>query len=177
MVQDVPKTAPSRMPSRMPSPVLAVVFDLDGTLLSTEALIINVARTVLDLHGTQLTEEALKASIGKPPIEAWQSTMDVLGLTSEQTTAAELYRRSEDILEDLWHEATYLPGAVGLEELQGTSVVVAEDSASFTDQLETWLKNPDKHRLASRKAADFAEQSLAPRAVFESLGKLLCDLG
>ena len=72
---------------------------------------------------------------------------------------------------------TYLPGAVGLEELQGISVVVAEDSASFTDQLETWLKNPDKHRLASRKAADFAEQSLAPRAVFESLGKLLCDLG
>lgn len=114
MVQDVPKTAPSRMPSRMPSPILAVVFDLDGTLLSTEALIINVARTVLDLHGTQLTEEALKASIGKPPLEAWQSTMDVLGLTSEQTTAAELYRRSEDILEDLWHEATYLPGAVRL---------------------------------------------------------------
>jgi HAD superfamily hydrolase (TIGR01509 family) len=110
MVQDIPEAAFSRIPT----PVQAVVFDLDGTLLSTETLIIKVARTVLQQHGKQLTEEALKASIGKPPLEAWQSTMDVVGLTSEQTTAAELYRRSEDKLEGLWHEANYLPGAVRL---------------------------------------------------------------
>ena len=107
--------APNSDPIATTTPVQAVVFDLDGTLLSTEALIIEVARTVLKQHfDVKLTEEALKASIGKPPLEAWQSTMDAVGLTSEQTTAAELYRLSEDRLEGLWHEATYLPGAVRL---------------------------------------------------------------
>jgi HAD superfamily hydrolase (TIGR01509 family) len=95
-------------------PIKAVVFDLDGTLLSTETLVVDVARRVLESYGKELTQEALVASIGKTPLEAWQSTMEVVGLAEQSCTAAKLYEESEAILEDLWQEATYLPGSVRL---------------------------------------------------------------
>jgi hypothetical protein len=72
---------------------------------------------------------------------------------------------------------TYPPGAVGLETLQGISIAVVEDSASFTDQLESWLKHPEQHRLASRRALDFADHSLTSESVFDGLAKLICKFG
>ena len=82
-------------------PTEAVVFDLDGTLLSTEALIVRVARKTMAKYGKELTDEALKASIGKPPLDAWQSAMDAVGLTDEHTTAAkaegEAYPRGQPL--------------------------------------------------------------------------------
>ena len=105
-----PVTHGSQTKLSMPS-IEAIVFDLDGTCLSTEQLIVDVARRVLQRKGSSLTKEALEQSIGKPPLDAWQSTIDALGL---EASAEDLYAESEAELTEHWHNASYMPGALRL---------------------------------------------------------------
>lgn len=105
-----PVTHGSQTKLSMPS-IEAIVFDLDGTCLSTEQLIVDVARRVLQRKGSSLTKEALEQSIGKPPLDAWQSTIDALGL---EASAEDLYAESEAELTEHWHDASYMPGALRL---------------------------------------------------------------
>lgn len=78
--------------------VKLVVCDLDGTLLDTESLVLEVARAVLARHGAALTPGALAASAGRRPLEAWQATLDALGLTG--VTAQQLFDESEALLKE-----------------------------------------------------------------------------
>lgn len=87
-----------------------VIFDLDGTILSTEQLVIRVASAVLKKYDRELTHDVLAASIGKTPLDAWKSVTDILNLSSH-TTPQQLFDESESELSGHWHEATYLPGA------------------------------------------------------------------
>lgn len=91
-------------------PVRLVIFDLDGTLISTETLLLAIARDVLKPYGKDLTAEAISASLGRRPVDAWQAVVDALDLGS-CTTAQELFDRSEPLLTHRWHEVSMLPGA------------------------------------------------------------------
>lgn len=88
--------------------VECVIFDLDGTILSTEQLVIQVAQKVLATHGKELTNDVIAASMGKTPLDAWQSVTDMLELA---VSPQQLYDQSESELSSRWHEARYLPGA------------------------------------------------------------------
>ncbi|KAK9837087.1 hypothetical protein WJX81_001891 [Elliptochloris bilobata] len=89
--------------------VKLVICDLDGTLIDTESLVLEVARGVLAQHGRALTPEALAASAGRRPLEAWQATVDALGLT--EASAQQLYDESEALLKERWQSAQLMPGA------------------------------------------------------------------
>lgn len=105
-------------------PAKLVIFDLDGTLIQTETLVLSVARAVVQAHGKELTEEAIVASLGRRPIDAWQQVIDLLSL--ENCTAEQLFDESEPILTERWHEAGFLPGAARLvSHLRGSDVRIA----------------------------------------------------
>ena len=55
-----------------------------------------VAKGVLRKHGHDLTPEAQKAAIGRRPLEAWQATIECLGMHG--VTAQQLFDESEVLL-------------------------------------------------------------------------------
>ena len=65
---------------------------------NAESLVLEVARGVLAQHGRALTPQALAAAAGRRPLEAWQATVDALGLT--EVTAQQLYDESEALLKE-----------------------------------------------------------------------------
>ncbi|GAB4824069.1 hypothetical protein N2152v2_011115 [Parachlorella kessleri] len=106
-----------------PSQVECVIFDLDGTVLDTESLVLEVAKTVCERHGKQLTPEAARASLGRTPLDAWQTVADMLGI---ECTAQQLFEESEPLLVKRWHEAPLLPGVQRLiSHLQAHKVPLA----------------------------------------------------
>ena len=64
--------------------------------MHAESLVLDVAQSVLEKHGYQLTLEAQKAAIGRRPLEAWQATIDELGM--QHVTAQQLFDESEVVL-------------------------------------------------------------------------------
>ena len=57
---------------------------------------LGVARTVLESHGSKLTPEAQRTAIGRKPLDAWQATIDAVGLIG--VTAEQLFNESEPLL-------------------------------------------------------------------------------
>jgi HAD superfamily hydrolase (TIGR01509 family) len=94
-----------------PPPVRLVILDLDGTLIQSETLVLDVAREVVRSHGRELTDAAVAASTGRRPLEAWQAVVDLLGIPA---SAEALFAQSEPLLTHRWHEAPLLPGAARL---------------------------------------------------------------
>ena len=64
--------------------------------LCAESLVVDAARTVLAQHGHALTAEAQLAGRGRTPLDAWQATIDALGM--EGVTAQQLRGESEPLL-------------------------------------------------------------------------------
>lgn len=91
-------------------PVRALVLDVDGTLLDTESLVVEVSNKLLAKYGKTLTMEAQRAGFGKRPLEAWQAVIEVLGLEAV-ASAQELYSQSEPVLQQMWCDSRFLPGA------------------------------------------------------------------
>ncbi|KAK9917563.1 hypothetical protein WJX75_005816 [Coccomyxa subellipsoidea] len=89
--------------------VKSVILDLDGTLLDTETLVLEVARSVLEKHGQKLTAEVQKAATGRKPLDAWQATIDQLHM--QDITAQQLFDESEPFLKTRWQDARLMPGA------------------------------------------------------------------
>lgn len=65
-------------------------------MTGAESLVLDVARGVLRNHGHDLTPEAQKAAVGRRPLEAWQATIDCLGM--QGVTAQQLFDESEVLL-------------------------------------------------------------------------------
>jgi len=61
-----------------------------------ESLVLDVARSVLASHGKDLTAEVQRVAIGRTPIDAWQATIDALGM--QGVTAQQLFNESEPLL-------------------------------------------------------------------------------
>lgn len=65
-------------------------------LIFTESLVLEVAGSVLANHGEKLTSDVQKAAIGRKPLDAWQATIDELGM--RDVTAKQLLDESEPLL-------------------------------------------------------------------------------
>lgn len=50
----------------LPTDVKAVIFDLDGTIIDTESLCIDISREVVARHGKKLTQDVIKVRWAKP---------------------------------------------------------------------------------------------------------------
>jgi beta-phosphoglucomutase-like phosphatase (HAD superfamily) len=83
-------------------PITALIFDLDGLLLDTESLCLEVGRQVLSRHSATLTKEAAAVALGKRPLDCWSDVAQVLGL---QVPAQQLLDESELLLRARWGEA------------------------------------------------------------------------
>ena len=92
-----------------PATPAVVIFDLDGTLLSTETLVLRVARRVLGARGVELTAAAAAAGLGLRPLEAWRAVVKALGL--DDRLAEDLLAESEAELAGQWAACQALPGA------------------------------------------------------------------
>ncbi|BDA50444.1 Pseudouridine-5'-phosphatase at N-terminal half [Coccomyxa sp. Obi] len=92
--------------------VKAVILDLDGTLLDTESMVLDVTRSVLQKYGHKITAEVQKSAIGRKPLDAWQATIDQLHM--QNVTAQQLFDESENYLKSRWQDARLMPGAARL---------------------------------------------------------------
>ena len=72
-----------------------VIFDLDGTLIDTETIVLDVSQSVLDKYDKILTKDVIAASVGRRPLDAWQRVIDMLDIPA---TAGELFNETESIL-------------------------------------------------------------------------------
>lgn len=98
-----------------------------------------VARAVVESHGHTLTNEVVKAGIGRRPLDAWQATVDILGM---DRSAQELYDQAEPLLTGRWHEAPLLPGAARLlAHLRAHGVPMALATSTPRATLERKLSN------------------------------------
>jgi HAD superfamily hydrolase (TIGR01509 family) len=124
------------------NPIKLVIFDLDGTLVQTETLVLSVARDIVLSHGKELTEEAIAAALGRRPLEAWAVTADLLGISA---TPQELFEQSEPMLSERWHEAGILPGALRLvSHLRAAGVPLALATSTSRGSLTRKLSSkPD----------------------------------
>ena len=115
--------------------IKAVIFDLDGTLIQTETLILDIARHVVAQHGKELTEEAIAASLGRSPIDAWATVARLLDIDAPPQS---LLDAAEPLLRERWPEAGLLPGAARvlkhLAEVPSLRVALATSSPRETLQ-------------------------------------------
>ncbi len=122
-------------------PPAAVLFDLDGTLVDSEALHARSALEVLAEAGVRdLGEEALAGYVGWPELPFWEDLRRRFGL---QAGAAELAARRTTRLLELFRDrgARPLPGARSLlEALERAGIPCAVASSSPRAQLEAALE-------------------------------------
>lgn len=89
-----------------------VIFDLDGTLIDTETIVLDVSQSVLKKYDKVLTKDVIAASVGKRPLDAWQQVIDMIYIPA---TAEELFNETESILTErcalnLLHKTYYDDG-------------------------------------------------------------------
>ncbi len=87
---------------------VAMIFDLDGTLLDTEPLYTEAAQKVLDPYGHTYTLELKKRVMGGDSHRSAQLTIDEFGLPH---TADEFLAERESYLEKLFPDAPEITGA------------------------------------------------------------------
>lgn len=100
--------------------------------MDTESLVMEVAKTVVERQGKLLTAEVARASMGKRPLEAWQTVAEMLDINR---TAQELFDESEPLLVERWHQAPLLPGAERLLahfREQGVAMALATSTSRAT---------------------------------------------
>lgn len=120
--------------------ISAVIWDLDGTVIDTETLVLEVARTIVERHGKQLTKEAAVKAVGMRPLEAWQAVAEELGM--DGISAEQLFHESEPLLVARWHEAPLLPGVLRLlAHLRTAGVPMALATSSSRITLERKLSS------------------------------------
>ena len=114
------------------------IFDLDGTLIETETLVLAVAQEIVKSHGKQLTDEAIQASIGRRPLDAWHTVIEILDIPN--VTPQQLFHASEPILTERWHEARLLPGALRLvTHLRAANIPLALATSTSRQTLQRKL--------------------------------------
>jgi beta-phosphoglucomutase-like phosphatase (HAD superfamily) len=106
-----------------------------------ESIIVEVASSITEKHGKKLTMCARIASIGKKPLEAWQATIDSLGI--ENVTAQQLFEESEPELQGRWYETRLMPGAHRLVlHLQKHGVQMAVATSTLRSSYRSKMAGP-----------------------------------
>jgi HAD superfamily hydrolase (TIGR01509 family) len=122
-------------PRTPPRPLAGFLFDLDGTLVDTEALHYDSAMEVLARYGKTLSKEAFKPYIGTAEVPFWEDLQRILELPAN---VDELLRaRTEEYLR-LLHTASIepLPGVLDLLHwARGLQLPIAVASSSPRDQI------------------------------------------
>jgi riboflavin kinase / FMN hydrolase len=157
------------------NPVDLVVLDLDGLVLDTETLCMQVAADVLGRRGVTMTAAAQHAALGKRPLEAWEATAAALGLAADAPgcSGAELFAESEPLLCARWGEARPMPGALRLlRHLEALRVPVAVATSTPCASFEKKLAGkPELRALLTRCGAvacgDEVERGKPAPEVFE----------
>ena len=109
--------------------VLAVVFDLDGTLFNTEALFHKVATDTLAARGKVFTDEILRAMLGRRAADAGHAlkTMSGIGEPAD-VLLAEVKRRFHAELDAAVHPTPGLFALLAHLERLGLPMAVATSS-------------------------------------------------
>jgi riboflavin kinase len=128
-----------------------IVLDLDGLILDTETLCMQVAAEVLAKRGATLTARCAAASIGRRPLDAWTAVARELNLGGEEV-GAELFAESEPLLTARWGEARPMPGALRLlRHLAQHDVAVAVATSTPRSTFEKKLAaKPEMRALLTR---------------------------
>ncbi|KAG2426248.1 hypothetical protein HXX76_013006 [Chlamydomonas incerta] len=131
-------------------PVKAVLLDLDGLILDTESLCVEVARSVVERYGKELTLEAQRAALGKRPLECWASVAEILGLP---VPAEQLLAETEPLLAARWADAPLLPGALRLVRHLASSgvpfaVATSTPRATFISKMS---RKPELRQLLAER--------------------------
>eukprot|EP00890_Picochlorum_soloecismus_P003117 jgi/Picsp_1/3806/NSC_01318-R1_riboflavin kinase len=141
MNEDHKPDSPSQSVSNDSVKPTCVIFDLDGTLIDTETIVLGVSQSILNKYDKVLTKDAIAASIGKRPLDAWQQVIDILNIPA---TAEELFHETESVLTERWHEAPYLPGALRLvKHLKESGHVIALATSTSRQVLARKLRNKE----------------------------------
>ncbi|KAG2486461.1 hypothetical protein HYH03_014908 [Edaphochlamys debaryana] len=134
-------------------PVRAVILDLDGLILDTESLCVEVAREVVARHGRVLTPEAHRVALGRRPLECWSAVAKVLDLA---VPPEQLLAESEPLMAARWADARLLPGALRLvRHLAGSGLAwgVATSTPRATFNAKMSRKPELRALLAERPGA------------------------
>lgn len=133
---------------RVETPTSAVIFDLDGTLLDTEALYLTAAQQVCERHGGQYTLELKRKLMGGDALTSATIIIRTLGLPIDPS---QYLAQREAALRDLWATVQPMPGASELvAQLVERGVQVAIATSGHRGM--TVLKLRHHTFLASMKA-------------------------
>ena len=102
----------SALPAREQT-VTHAIFDMDGLLLDTEILYTRVQQQIASRYDQDFTWELKSKMMGLKALEAAQIFVTELGI-SDRMSAEECLEEREALLDELFPEAEFMPGAVEL---------------------------------------------------------------
>lgn len=102
----------SALPAREQT-VTHVIFDMDGLLLDTEILYTRVQQQIASRYDQVFTWELKSKMMGLKALEAAQIFVTELGI-SDRMSAEECLEEREALLDELFPEVEFMPGAVEL---------------------------------------------------------------
>lgn len=129
--------------------IRSVAFDLDGLMVDTEPIFVEVARRLLGKRGHELQPRMLQAMMGTPARQAFQVFREQYGLQETvEVLTAESWHEFFDILGE--QPAPLMPGVLDLLDLlerRGVPRAIAtSSSAAYVERVLA------PHRLLSRFA-------------------------
>lgn len=118
--------------------IQAVVFDLDGLMVDTEPIFVEVARRLLGKRGHELVPPMLQAMMGTPARQALQTFREHYGLVDTvEVLAAESWTIFFEVLGD--RPAALLPGTRALlERLERNGIpraIATSSSAAYVERI------------------------------------------
>lgn len=139
--------------SRDPAPITHAIFDLDGTLLDTEALYTQAAMVVCRRYGTEYTLSIKRAVMGGDTFEGAAYTIGTLGLPLEP---AQYVEQRERELYALLDGVVPMAGAITLlDALRARGIPLAVATSGHREiTMQKLAKQPFLHDLAALVCGD-----------------------
>jgi HAD superfamily hydrolase (TIGR01509 family) len=130
----------------LPKPKLhGAIFDMDGTLLDTEELSRVAIDGVMRQHGKEFTMTMHKTILGRPAVEWTRMAIAAAGLSEEELTPDELFKKWEQSMRDLSDRVEELPGGVELlSALHARGIPIALATSNSRSVVDAKIKHHPK---------------------------------